>query len=177
MANIFRRSRSRQRLIVRCMLAAALIVAIFCFGSTWPPAASADSLKDGHLHSRVPRSHQEALLEDAATEKSSAIQDSPSVQIQDDPQSSASAHSKEKDVGASDQQWTEGIRHIEALLDDEYRLKALLAPITETGEPLLRSLTHRVRAFRDVFKTWEELHIDSKDGKSKTRMISSMDRY
>ena len=43
--------------------------------------------------------------------------------------------------------------------------KALLAPITDTGEPLLRDLTHRVRAFRNVFKTWEELHIDPNDGK------------
>lgn len=56
------------------------------------------------------------------------------------------------------------LRRIEDLLDDELRSKALLAPITDTGEPLLRDLTHRVRAFRNVFKTWEELHIDPNDG-------------
>jgi hypothetical protein len=165
MANTLRCSRSYQRLIVRCVLAAALIAAIFCFGSTWPPVASADGTKNGHHLSRESPNHQERLTEDKAIEQADVpkVPSSPKAEVEVTPP--ARAPPKEPVVTVSDHQWTESIHRIEDLLDDELRLKALLAPITDTGEPLLRDLTHRVRAFRNVFKTWEELHIDPNDGR------------
>jgi hypothetical protein len=166
MANILRCSRSCQRLIVRCILAAALVTAILCFESTWPPAANADSSKNGNILRREPETPQERLVNDQAINETPITKDSASPQGQDDLTTSAGPNPKEEDIATSNKRWTEAVHHIETLLDDEYRLKALLAPITETGEPLLRDLTHRVRAFRDVFKSWEELHVDSKDGKS-----------
>lgn len=165
MANTLRCSRSYQRLVVRCVLAAVLVAAILCFGSTWPPVASADGSKNAHHLSREAPNHQERLTEDRAVEHTDIVKTPSSAKVQDEPGPPARAPSKESAVVASDQQWTESIRRIEDLLDDELRLKALLAPITDTGEPLLRDLTHRVRAFRNVFKTWEELHIDPNDGK------------
>ena len=164
MANTLRCSRSYQRLVLRCVLAAALVAAILCFGSTWPPVASADGPKNAHHLSRESPNHQEKLTEDNAIEQADIVQVAPSPKIQDAPAPPARAPPKEPVATVSDHQWTESIRHIEDLLDDELRLKALLAPITDTGEPLLRDLTHRVRAFRNVFKTWEELHIDPNDG-------------
>ena len=169
MANTLRCSRSYQRLIVRCVLAAVLVAAVLCFGSTWPPLASADGSKNGHHLSRESPNHQERLTEDKATEQADVVPlpSSPKVEVEFAPP--ARAPPKESVVTVSDHQWTESIRRIEDLLDDELRLKALLAPITDTGEPLLRDLTHRVRAFRNVFKTWEELHIDPNDGKPRHR--------
>lgn len=164
MANTLRCSRSYQRLVVRCVLAAALVAAILCFGSTWPPVASADGLKDGHHLSRESSNHQERLTEDKAIEDTSVVKVPPSPKVQDEVAPPALASSKEPVVAVSDHHWTDSIRRIEDLLDDELRSRALLAPITDTGEPLLRDLTHRVRAFRNVFKTWEELHIDPSDG-------------
>ena len=165
MANTLRCSRSHQRLVVRCVLAAVLVAAILCFGSTWPPVASADGSKDARHLSRETPNHQERLTEDKAIKQADIIKAPSSPKVQDAPAPPARAPSKEPAVIVSDYQWTESIRRIEDLLDDELRLKALLAPITDTGEPLLRDLTHRVRAFRNVFKTWEELHIDPNDGK------------
>lgn len=167
MANTLRCSRSYQRLVARCVLAAVLVAAILCFGSTWPPVASADGLKDGHHLSRESPNHQERLTEDKAIEDTSVVQVPTSPKVQDEVAPPARAPSKEPVVAVLDHQWTDSIRRIEDLLDDELRSKALLAPITDTGEPLLRDLTHRVRAFRNVFKTWEELHIDSDDGQLK----------
>lgn len=164
MANALRCSRSYQRLVVRCVLAAVLVAAILCFGSTWPPVASADGLKDGHHLSRESSNHQERLTEDKAIEDASVVQIPLSPKVQDEVAPPARAPSKGPVVAVSDHQWTDSIRRIEDLLDDELRSKALLAPISDTGEPLLRDLTHRVRAFRNVFKTWEELHIDPNDG-------------
>ena len=77
----------------------------------------------------------------------------------------ARSHSEEQTAVEFDRQWLEIFRRIESLLDDEYRLTALLAPMTRTGEPLLRDLTYRVRAFKDIFKMWEDLHLIPKDGK------------
>jgi hypothetical protein len=165
MANILRCSRSYQRLIVRCLLAAALVTAIICFGSTWPPAADAASSKNGDLLRRGPESPQERLVDDLAIKETDIVQESTPTQSQDGPTPTARLRPKEHDLAISDQKWTEAVHHIESLLDDEYRLRSLIAPITETGEPLLRDLTHRVRAFRDVFKSWEELNINPKDGK------------
>lgn len=165
MANTLCCSRSYQRLVLRCVLAAALVAAILCFGSTWPPVASADGSKNAHHLSRETPNHQERLTEDKAIEQADIVKALLSPDAQDEPSPPARAPSKEPAAIVLDQQWTESIRRIEDLLDDELRLKALLAPITDTGEPLLRDLTHRVRAFRNVFKTWEELHIDPNDGK------------
>lgn len=61
-------------------------------------------------------------------------------------------------------QWETADLHIEALLDDEYRLKSLLAPFTDTGELLLHDLTFRVRAYGKIFKIWEDLHHSSSNG-------------
>ena len=171
MANTLRCSRSYQRLVVRCVLAAVLVAAIICFGSTWPPVASADGSENGHHLNRNQQIHQEKLGEDKVIEQANVAQVSSSPKVQDEPAppARATAPPKEPVATVSDHQWTESIRRIEDLLDDELRLKALLAPITDTGEPLLRDLTHRVRAFRNVFKTWEELHIDPNDGKLRHR--------
>ena len=171
MANSLRCSRSYQRLVVRCVLAAVLVAAIICFGSTWPPVASADGSKNGHHLNRDQPIHQEKLSEDRIIEQASVVQVPSSPKVQGEPASPARALAPPKEPVAtvSDNQWTESIRRIEDLLDDELRLKALLAPITDTGEPLLRDLTHRVRAFRNVFKTWEELLIDPNDGKLRHR--------
>jgi hypothetical protein len=119
--------------------------------------------------SRESPNHQERLTEDRAIEQADVVPapSSPKVEVEVAPP--ARAPPKESVVTVSGHQWTESIRRIEDLLDDELRLKALLAPITDTGEPLLRDLTHRVRAFRNVFKTWEELHIDPNDGKLRHR--------
>lgn len=169
MANALRCSRSYQRLILRCVLAAALVAAILCFGSTWPPVASADGPKNGHHLNREESSNrQERLAEntlDKVVEQPSVVQVPTPPKVQDEAGPPARAPPTEPAVAISDHQWTESIRRIEDLLDDELRLKALLAPITDTGEPLLRDLTHRVRAFRNVFKTWEELHMDPNNGK------------
>lgn len=172
MVNALRCSRSYQRLILRCVLAAALVAAILCFGSTWPPVANADGSKNGHHLNRESPNHQERLGEDKVIEQPSIVQvpASPKVEVEAAPPDHAPP--KQPAVTVSDHQWTESIRRIEDLLDDELRLKALLAPITDTGEPLLRDLTHRIRAFRNVFKTWEELHIDPNDGKLRHRLRS-----
>jgi alpha 1,3-mannosyltransferase len=119
--------------------------------------------------SRESLNHQERLTEDKVIEQADVAQlpSSPKVEneaVPSAPAPSAPAPPKEPAVASSDHQWTDSIRRIEDLLDDELRLKALLAPITDTGEPLLRDLTHRVRAFRNVFRAWEELHIDPNDG-------------
>jgi hypothetical protein len=111
---------------------------------------------------------QESLTEDTldkVIEQPSVVRVETPPKVQDEAGPPARAPPKEPTLAISDHQWTESIRRIEDLLDDELRLKALLAPITDTGEPLLRDLTHRVRDFRNVFKTWEELHIDPNDGK------------
>jgi hypothetical protein len=170
MANTLRCSRSYQRLVLRCVLAAALVAAILCFGSTWPPVASADGSKNGRDLSRESSNHQEKLAEDTldkVVEQPNVVQVPASPKAQDEVAPPVRTPPKEPLASISDHQWTESIRRIEDLLDDELRLKALLAPITDTGEPLLRDLTHRVRAFRNVFKTWEEVHIDPNDGKLK----------
>ena len=172
MTNTLRCSRSYQRLVVRYVLAAALIAAILCFGSTWPPVASADGSKSGRHLSRESPDHQERFTEDKAIEPADIIQVPISPKVKDETAPPARVPPKEPVVAISDYQWTESIRRIEDLLDDELRLKALLAPITDTGEPLLRDLTHRVRAFRDVFKTWEELHVDPNDGRLRHRSCS-----
>lgn len=167
MANVLRCSRSCQRLIIRCILAAALVTAILCFGATWPPAANADILKDDHLFRRRTDSPQERLFEDEGAKQADIAQTSASPQVQDEEAPAARPQPKEQTATLSNEKWIESVHHIESLLDDEYRMKSLLAPITETGEPLLRDLTHRVRAFRDVFQSWEKLHVDSKDGMSR----------
>lgn len=183
MTNTLRCSRSYQRLILRCVLAAALVAAILCFGSTWPPVASADCSKNGHHLSRELSNQQERLTEDKAIEQASTVQPSSLPNTQDEPAPPAPAPPikpsapKESAITVSDHQWTESIRRIEDLLDDELRLKALLAPITDTGEPLLRDLTHRVRAFRNVFKTWEELHIDPNDGELRYISKTTTEEY
>ena len=169
MANTLRCSRSYQRLIVRCVLAAVLVAAILCFGSTWPPVASADGLENGPHLSRESPNHQERLTEDKAIDDASTVPVPSSPKVQDEVAPPARAPPNWPVVPVTDHQWTESIRRIEDLLDDELRSKALLAPITDTGEPLLRDLTHRVRAFQNVFKTWEELHIDPNDGKPRHR--------
>jgi hypothetical protein len=86
-------------------------------------------------------------------------------QRHDDTKPSDQAQVKDKVSAISEQDWDATANRIETLLGDEYRLKALLAPITETGEALLRDLTHRVRAYGSILKTWEELHLSKSSGK------------
>jgi hypothetical protein len=179
MANILRCSRSCQRLVVHCLLAAALVAAIICFGSTWPPAANAEGPKNGELFRERPRDVQERLAKvvSVPAEKTSVVEDAVQLKNQEDSKPPPRATKSEKAATTvPGQQWAKAMGQIEALLDDEYRLKALLAPITETGEPLLRDLTHRIRAFRDVFRSWEELHVDSEDGGS-THQYSALGFY
>lgn len=171
MTNILRCPRSYQRLVLRCALAAALVVAILCFGSTWPPAVNADASPSEQLSERDALQTQEILLSEDATKQLAVAQDRIVPQAEHESPSPPLAQAKEETVATSDKQITEAIHQIEGFLDDEYRLKALLSPITETGEPLLRDLTHRVRAFRKVFQTWEDLHLVRQDGMSSTTIL------
>lgn len=159
MANILRCSRSYQRLALRCLLAFALIVALLCFGSTWPPAANAEQPQDIRLPRRGLQKQQESLAADLNTDRPNAAKEPVLSQQKEDHASSIQSGAEAGPKATSDRDWEAAARHIESLLEDEYRVKGLLAPFTETGEHLLRDLTHRVRAFRDVFKTWEDLHI------------------
>jgi cytoskeletal protein RodZ len=182
-------SRSYQRLILRVVLAVALVTAILCFSSTWPPAVNAEDpslprrdLQDSQevltaselpkepvvaQESTLPQQTDDTKSSDQADSKEpTAIAEEPTPpQQKDDTKSSDKTDSKEQVSAISEKVWDTASSHIEALLGDEYRLKALLAPITETGEPLLRDLTHRVRAYGSVLKTWEELHLRESSGK------------
>lgn len=171
MANVLRCPRSYQRLVLRCALAAALVVAILCFGSTWPPTVNADGSPSEQLSEREALRTQDILLAEEATKQPAVVQDQIEPQAEHVSPSPTHAQAKEQTVTTSDKQITEAIHHLEGFLDDEYRLKALLSPITETGEPLLRDLTHRVRAFRKVFQTWEDLHLVRQDGKPSTTIL------
>ena len=166
MANIMRCSRSYQRLVLRCIFAAFLVVAILCFGCTWPPAANAESSPDNLLSERDLPYPQERLAADQATTKPAAVQEPIVPHVKDDSPLPPQTQAKEQAVATSEQQMSKTIHQIEDFFDDEYRLKALLSPITETGEPLLRDLTHRVKAFRKVFQIWEDLHFVHQDGES-----------
>lgn len=161
-------SRSYQRLVLRCVLAAILVVAILCFGCTWPPAANAESSPNSQLSERDLPRPQEKLVAEEATTKLSVARDPIVPHVQDASPSSPPKQAKQDPVATSQQQISQTIHQIEDFFDDEYRLKALLSPITETGEPLLRDLTHRVRAFRKVFKIWEDLHLVHQGGKPST---------
>lgn len=167
MASIVRCPRSYQRLILRCVLAAALVIAILCFGSAWPPAVNADGSPSKQLSERDALQPQEILATDEPTKQPADAHSPVAPQVQHEYPSPSREEAKAHTVTASDKQISQAIHQIEGFLDDEYRLKALLSPITETGEPLLRDLTHRVRAFRKVFQTWEDLHLFQDGGKSK----------
>ena len=163
MGSITRCSRSYQRLILRVVLAVALVTAILCFGSTWPPAVNAEGPQ---LPRRDVQDSQEVL-----TPSPSEIPARPTVaheptlpQRKDDVKPSKQAGPKEHVSAISEQDWDAAANRIEALFEDEYRLKALLAPITETGEPLLRDLAHRIRAYGSILKTWEDLHFSMSSG-------------
>lgn len=158
MANVLRCSRSYQRLALRCLLAFALIVAILCFGSTWPPAANAEQSQQIRVPRRGLEKQQESLAVDQYADEPKHVQDTALPQRAKTPKSSAQPAAVTSPPATSDKDWDATSRHIESLLEDEYRVKALLAPFTETGERMLRDLTHRVRAFADIWKTWEDLH-------------------
>jgi hypothetical protein len=166
MARILCHSRWYQRLILRCIFAAAFITAILCFGIVWPPTVNADSSHDDHQPERGSQKSQGELIEKIAVEQTSIAQHSTIPQHHGNSVTLARLQPEEQTATTSDRQWLETFHRIENLLDDEYRLTALLAPITGTGEPLLRDLTYRVRAFKDVFKTWEDLQLVPKDSKS-----------
>jgi hypothetical protein len=183
MANILRWSRSYQRLILRGVLAVALVTAILCFSSTWPPAVSAEGpqlprrgLQDSQEVlttsevSKQPVVAQESTLpqqkDDTKSPEQTAVAQVPTLpQRKDDTKSLEQTKSRDQVSAISEHDWDAAANRIEALLGDEYRLKALLAPITETGEPLLRDLTHRVRAYGSILKTWEDLHLSVSNGK------------
>jgi hypothetical protein len=162
MASILRCSRTYQRLILRVVLAVALVTAILCFSSTWPPAVNAE---DPQLPRRELQESQDVLAAGELTKQPVIAQEPTPPQRKDEVKSSDQVISKGKVSAISGQDWDAAADRIETLLGDEYRLKALLAPITETGEPLLRDLTHRVRAYGSILKTWEELHLSASDGK------------
>lgn len=148
MNDCFRCSRTYQRLALRCILALILVFAVLAF-SNWPPAVNAEhndkpqlSRKDEVLVDSVatgPKTHQERLV---TAEADTAPATSPALQPQKD----------------FEQAWNEASRKVDKLSNDELRIKALLAPITMTGEVLLRDLSHRVRAFKDIYETYESLH-------------------
>jgi len=162
MGSILRCSRSYQRLILRIVLAVAIITAILCFGSTWPPAVNAEGPQ---LPRRDLQDPQEVLTASKPPEQPAIAQEHTQPQRKEDVESFDRANSGDQISAISEQEWDVAASRIEALLGDEYRLKALLAPITETGEPLLRDLTHRVRAYRAILKTWEDLHLSISGGK------------
>jgi hypothetical protein len=162
MANILRWSRSYQRLILRGVLAVALVTAILCFSSTWPPAVSAEGPQ---LPRRGLQDSQEVLTTSEVSKQPVVAQVPTLPQRKDDTKSLEQTKSRDQVSAISEHDWDAAANRIEALLGDEYRLKALLAPITETGEPLLRDLTHRVRAYGSILKTWEDLHLSVSNGK------------
>ena len=162
MASILRCSRSYQRLILRVVLAAALVTAILCFTSTWPPLANAEGPQSPR---RDLQDSQEVLKANEVSREPVIAQEPTLPQRKDYAEPSDGAISKDRVSAISEQTWNIAADRIEALFGDEYRLKALLAPITETGEPLLRDLTHRVRAYKAILKTWEDLHLSINSSK------------
>jgi hypothetical protein len=162
MASILLCSRSYQRLILRGVLAVALVTAILCFSSTWPPAVNAEGPQ---LPRRELQDSQEVFISSEPSRPAVNAQEPTLPQQKDDTRSSDQAKSRNQVSAISEQDWDVSANRIETLLGDEYRLKALLAPITETGEPLLRDLTHRVRAYGSILKTWEDLHLSVSSGK------------
>jgi len=162
MASILRCSRSYQRLILRVVLAVALVAAILCFSSTWPPVVNAEGPQLPRRESQDP---QEVLIPSEPSRLPVSAQEPTTPQQNDDNKQSDQAKSRSEVSAISEHDWDVAANHIETLLGDEYRLKALLAPITETGEPLLRDLTHRVRAYGSILKTWEDLHLSVSSGK------------
>jgi hypothetical protein len=162
MASILRCSRSYQRLILRVVLAVALVTAILCFSSTWPPAVNAEGPQ---LPRRELQDSQEVFIPSEPSRQPVSTQEQTPSQQKDDTKSSDQAKSRNQVSAIPEQDWDVAANRIETLLGDEYRLKALLAPITETGEPLLRDLTHRVRAYGSILKTWEDLHLSVSSGK------------
>lgn len=162
MMTAMRCPRSLQRLFMHCILSVALVTTILSFTCTWPPGTYAASPPNipGHL-----QRSQEALQEDGFSRHLRVSKEHVLPQ-QEDHSAAPSNILPEHNVAATfEQRWETADRHIQDLLDDEYRLKALLSPFTETGEPLLRDLTYRVRAFGRIFKIWEDLHHNSSDGK------------
>jgi hypothetical protein len=183
MASILRCSRSYHRLVLRIVLAVALVAAILFFSSTWPPAVNAE---DPQLPRRDVQDSQEVLTtsgvskhpvvakestlpqrkDDTESPEQPTVAQEPTLpQQKDDTKLSDLPESRDQVLAISEHDWDAAADRIEALLGDEYRLKALLAPITETGEPLLRDLTHRVRAYGSILKTWEDLHLSVSNGK------------
>jgi len=161
MASILRCSRSYQRLILRVVLAVAIVTAILCFSSTWPPAVNAE---DPQLPRRELQEPQDVLTAGELSKQPVIAQEPTLPQRKDDTKPSDQVITKDRVSAISEQDWDAAANRIETLLGDEYRLKALLAPITETGEPLLRDLTHRVRAYGSILRTWEELHLSVSSG-------------
>jgi hypothetical protein len=143
------------------VLAVAIVTAILCFSSTWPPAVNAE---DPQLPRRELQEPQDVLTAGELSKQPVIAQEPTLPQRKDDTRPSDQVITKDRVSVISEQDWDAAANRIETLLGDEYRLKALLAPITETGEPLLRDLTHRVRAYGSILRTWEELHLSVSSG-------------
>lgn len=164
MAKIPRCSRSYQRLLLRFVLAVVLVAAIVCFGSTWPPTADATDTQSLRLPRKGLLKSQETLVADDLPRSPGAVPQ-PSMPVSTVSGSLAITTHKPNPGAALDHEMEAAFREVEALFADEYRSKALLSPILETGQPLLRDLTHRVRAFGHIFEIWESLHLAPNDGK------------
>lgn len=154
MANIWGCSRRYQRTALRCLLAVVLVAAILCF-CNWPPAASAQP--DLQLSRKHLQSQHETVTKASGV---SGREQSPPV-----PESPNAANAETHKFPHSPKDWNHVVKQVDTLLDDELRTKALLAPITSTGEPLLRDLAHRVRAFGEIFRLWESLNLLYQDSK------------
>lgn len=161
MMTAIRCPRSLQRLLVHCVLSVALITTILSFTRTWPPGTYAASPPNTPRH--LQRS-QQSLQGDGTSRHLSGAKEHESTQREDYNEVSENVHPAHEVPTTFEQRWETADRHIQNLLDDEYRLKALLSPFTETGEPLLRDLTYRVRAYGKLFKIWEDLHDSLSNG-------------
>lgn len=153
MTSCFRCSRTYQRLALRCILALVLVFAVLAF-SSWPPAVNAEHNDNSRLVRK--ELQDEHLADDTAVTLHDSHQESVLVESS---HTAPLAHSATHPTEDFDQAWDEASRKINTLLEDELQVTALLAPLTKTGEPLLRDLSHRVRAFKDIYHKYESLHL------------------
>lgn len=158
MAARMRFSRYYQRLLLRCGLAIVLVTAIICF-SNWPPAVSAEPAPEQQVAPRSLQTPAETFVKEEHVISTVNTQE-PVIEVD-------RTHKEKNSAGNTfETRWRKALPRIETMFSDELRIQGLLAPITETGERLLRDLSHRTRAFREAFEIWEDLHLDRTKGRS-----------
>lgn len=152
MASKYACTRSYRRLIARFSFALFVILIVALF-SRWPPSANAYPSSGGtdrptqlsvdaelpSDHAHLARSHdQQQIIE----EKTRPAENTPTKLA------SASAQPSHFDL-----------EQMRSVMPGDYEREALLSPLDKTGEPLLRDLAHRTRAFRTVYEAWKDLHL------------------